>query len=168
MYCTRCGTQNPDDAGFCRNCSNPLVKPGGTQPQGNPYTTPTSYGAHGAGQPQQPGQTPYPGYQGHPVYQSGQAYQQIAQQGSASGRSIAAMVLSILGIVGCGFLTSIPGMILGKMEMNAISAGQAPKAGEVLAKIGFYLGIAGTVLSCLLGLIWAVLTFVGAAANSFQ
>ncbi len=168
MYCTRCGTQNPDDAGFCRNCSSPLVKPGGAQQPSAPYSNPSSSGSAGGGQSQQPGQTPYPGYQGYPIYQSGYANQQVAQQGGASGRSIAAMVLSILGIVGCGFLTSVPGMILGKMEMNAISAGQAPKAGEVLAKVGFYLGIAGTVLSCLLGIIWAVLAFVGAAANSIQ
>jgi hypothetical protein len=78
------------------------------------------------------------------------------------------MVLSILGlvVVGCGLFLSIPGMILGKMEMNAIAAGQAPKAGETLAKIGFYVGIAGTVIYCLGGLVWGVLAFIGAAANS--
>jgi len=168
MYCTRCGTQNPDDAGFCRNCSSPLVKPGGSQQQPVENANPPVYHTPTSGQVQQPGQTPYPGYQGYPVYQSGYAGQQAAQQGGASGRSIASMVLSILGIIGCGFLTSIPGTILGKMEMNAIAAGQAPRAGETLAKIGFYLGIAGTVLSCLLGGIWAVLAVIGAASNSIQ
>lgn len=165
MYCTRCGTQNPDDAGFCRNCSNPLSKPVSTQKQAGAYTSPANYGDQGSATSGRSGQTPYPGYQGYPVYQSSYANQQPIIQGSASGRSIAAMVLSILGIVGCGFFTSIPAIILGKMEMTAIAAGQSPKAGETLAKIGFYLGIAGTVISCLLGLIWAGLVFIGAAAN---
>jgi hypothetical protein len=169
MFCTRCGTQNPDDAGFCRNCSSPLTRPIsqhstqqiGQQGPGS-YANPTS---HSAPQSEQP---PYPGYQGPPVYQSSYANQALNQQGSASGRAIASMVLSILGLVMCAFFTSIPGMILGKMEMNAINAGQAPKAGETLAKIGFYVGIAGTVIYCLGGIIWGILVSIGAAAGSFQ
>lgn len=157
MFCTRCGTQNPDDAGFCRNCSSPLTRPG-SQPQPGAYINPSPYST--PSQPQQP--PPYPGYQGPPVYQSSYAN----QPASASGRAITSMVLSILGLVCFGFLTSIPGMILGKMEMNAIAAGQAPRAGETLAKVGFYLGIAGTVIYCLGALAWAVLAFIGAAANS--
>lgn len=159
MFCTRCGTQNPDDAGFCRNCSSPLTRPGSQQQPGayaNPSPTPS--------QPQPP---PYPGYQGAPIYQSSYA-NQSSVQGSASGRAIASMVLSILGLVMCAFFTSIPGMIMGKMEMNAIAAGQAPRAGETLAKIGFYLGIAGTVIYCLGGILWGILVSLGAAAGSFQ
>ena len=34
--------------------------------------------------------------------------------------------------------------------MNAIQEGRAPQAGETMAKVGFYLGIAGTVISLLL------------------
>lgn len=158
MFCTRCGTQNPDDAGFCRNCSSPLTRPG-SQPQPGAYANPTPYST-----PSQPQPPPYPGYQGPPVYQSSYAN----QSASASGRAITSMVLSILGLVMCMFFTSIPGMILGKMEMNAIAAGQAPRAGETLAKIGFYLGIAGTVIYCLGGLVWGILVFLGAAAGSFQ
>lgn len=165
MFCTRCGTQNPDDAGFCRNCSSPLTRPvsqhsGQTgQPTSGSYANPTSPSSS------QSSQSPYPGYQGPPVYQSSFANQIVAQQGSASGRAIASMILSILGLVMCGFLTSIPGMILGKMEMDAVKAGQAPKAGETLAKIGFYVGIAGTIISCLAGIVGIVLWIVGAAAS---
>lgn len=161
MFCTRCGTQNPDDAGFCRNCSSPLTRPV-SQQQPGAYANPSPYAS--PSQPQVP--PPYPGYQGPPAYQSSYA-NQSAIQGSASGRAIASMVLSILGLVMCAFFTSIPGMILGKMEMNAIVAGQAPRAGETLAKVGFYLGIAGTVIYCLGGLAWMTLAFIGAAANTF-
>ncbi len=165
MFCTRCGTQNPDDAGFCRNCSSPLTRPvshsgqqtapQSNQPTSGSYANPSS------------SQSPYPGYQGPPVYQSSYANQPITQQSGASGRAIASMVLSILGLVMCGFLTSIPAMILGKMELNDIKLGKAPKAGETLAKIGFYVGIAGTVISCLAGIAGAALWIIG-AANSFN
>ncbi|MFN0110541.1 MAG: DUF4190 domain-containing protein [Blastocatellia bacterium] len=154
MFCTRCGTQNPADAGFCRNCSSALTRPV-SQHQPGAYSTPS--------QPQQA--PPYPGYQGPPVYQSEYVNQPV-QQGSASGRAIASMVLSILGLVMCAFFTSIPGMILGKMEMNAIAAGQAPRAGETLAKIGFYVGIAGTVIYCLGGIAAALLGVLGSAFNT--
>ncbi len=165
MFCTRCGTQNPDDAGFCRNCSSPLTRPVShsgqqtapqpNQPTSGSYANPSS------------SQSPYPGYQGPPVYQSSYANQPITQQSGASGRAIASMVLSILGLVMCGFLTSIPAMILGKMELNDIKLGKAPKAGETLAKIGFYVGIAGTVISCLAGIAGAALWIIG-AANSLN
>lgn len=165
MFCTRCGTQNPDDAGFCRNCSSPLTRPvshsgqqtapQSNQPTSGSYANPSS------------SQSPYPGYQGPPVYQSSYANQPVTQQSGASGRAIASMVLSILGLVMCGFLTSIPAMILGKMELNDIKLGKAPKAGETLAKIGFYVGIAGTVISCLAGIAGAALWIIG-AANSFN
>jgi hypothetical protein len=170
MFCTRCGTQNPEDVTSCRSCSAPLVKPGDTprQPGGfnpSPYASPSGSQSSQPSQPQPPGQAPYPGYQGYPVYQSGYANQPAPQQGSASGRAIASLVLSILGLIACGFLTSIPGLILGKMEMNAINAGEAPRAGETLAKVGFYLGIAGTAIYCLVGVIWAVIAMIGATSG---
>jgi hypothetical protein len=64
------------------------------------------------------------------------------------------MILSIVSIVTCGPFLSIPGLVLGKMEMNAIREGRASQAGETFAKVGFYLGLAVTVLSCLGGFIW--------------
>lgn len=177
MFCTRCGTQNSEDAAFCRNCSAPLVKPGATPRQPGGFATPPPYGTSSTTSPQQPaqptqpsqsGQAPYPGYQGYPVYQGNYVNQAPSQQSSASGRAIASLILSILGLIGCGFLTSIPGLILGKMEMNAINAGEAPRAGEVLAKIGFYLGIAATVLYCLGGIIWGILVFIGAVSGNIH
>ncbi|HKX27227.1 MAG TPA: DUF4190 domain-containing protein [Blastocatellia bacterium] len=109
-------------------------------------------------QPSQPYQ-PYPGSQsayagspGYEPYQSSYANQLPMQQGKASGRAIASLIMSIASAFTCGFLLSIPGMILGKMEMNAIRDGKAPREGETLAKIGFYTGLVVTILSCLGGL----------------
>lgn len=161
MFCTKCGNHNLDDAQICRACSAPLVKrEGRTSPlPAPPPTTPTSgqaptlrygdqphnyppaspYGPSGSNQPAPPGYQPYQSNYGN--------YSPPMPQ-SASGRAIASMILSLVSIVaGCGPFTSVPGMILGKMEMNAIRDGQAPRAGEIFAKIGFYTGLVVTALS---------------------
>src|SRR5262249_55833547 len=59
-----------------------------------------------------------------------------------------------IGILACGPLTTIPGIILGMTELNAIRKGRAPKAGETYAKISLYGSIGTTALatlSCILG-----------------
>lgn len=164
MFCTRCGANNIDTDQFCRSCGGPLVKSGGAHgassgsaQQPNPYSTPSA-----SQQQQQPqGYTPYPGYQGYPPPQYGYADQMSGQQGGASGRAIAALVLGIISILMCCTPVGIIGIVLGKMEMNAIQEGRAPRAGETLAKVGFYLGIVGTAISLLFGGLY----FLGALAN---
>jgi uncharacterized protein DUF4190/zinc ribbon protein len=173
MFCTRCGANNLDGDQFCRSCSSPLTKPGGAKganvssgspQQSYPYATP------GSGQQQQQPQayTPQqPQYQGYSQAPYGYANQMYPPQAGASGRAIASMVLSIISVVTCGPFLSIPGMIMGKMEMSAIREGQSPQAGENFAKAGFYVGLVVTILSCLLGLGYMFLIFLGIASNSF-
>jgi Domain of unknown function (DUF4190) len=119
-----------------------------------PQARPSSGSAQQAA-PQYQSDLPYPGYSGTPVY-SGHV-----PQPSASGRAVASMILSIVSIFTCWFLLSIPGLILGKMEMNAIRDGQAPKAGETFAKIGFYVGIVVTILTLIVFFFWIVLLATG-------
>ena len=146
MFCNRCGTANRDDVRFCRNCGGPVVKP-------NPPEVSSSapeYKLPGFVEPAQPGYPPYQGYQGR------QTAYPVGSAGQASGRAIASMILSLVSIVTCGPFLSIPGLILGKMELDAIRSGQAPVAGEAFAKVGYYAGIAITALSCLVGIGYAV------------
>ena len=77
----------------------------------------------------------------------------------ASSRATSALVLGILSITCTGLLTGIPAMILGSMELRAIKAGESPPAGEQNAKIGFVLGLVGTLLSAL-----AILAFIAVIA----
>jgi len=172
MFCTRCGANNLDTDQLCRSCSAPLTKPGGASGahSGSPQQ-PYPYSTPGQGQQQQQPQsyTPYPGYQGYPPPQPQQVYpnQTYPQQG-ASGRAIASLVLSLVSIFMFCLLISIPGMILGKMEMNAIRQGQAPKAGEGIAKAGFYIGLVMTILLGLAILGYIFLIFIGIATASIQ
>lgn len=166
MFCTRCGARNLDTDQFCRSCNAPLVIPGAQQQPGAPSDSVQSqspYSTPGAGQqePAPQNDPPYPGYQGYPSPQASYAHQVSVQQVGASGRAIAAMILSIVSLLLCclacclpiGIFTlpiSIVGIVLGKMEMSAISEGRAPQAGETMAKVGFYLGIVSAAISFLL------------------
>lgn len=175
MFCTKCGNHNLDDAQICRTCSAPLVRresstaplpappPTGTPPGPTlryadpPRPAPGSPPVYGS-----PGSHP-PAPAGYQPYQSGYANYTPPMPQSASGRAIASMILSLVSLVaGCGPFTSVPGMILGKMEMNAIRDGQAPRAGEVFAKVGFYFGLVVTALTCLAVLIALFFAFIGA------
>ena len=162
MFCTRCGTQNAPNVRFCSKCATPLAP---TQGQNAPTNEPPYPGYQGTQNPGFQGQQPPP-YQPMPAPIYGQTYPNANNiQGGASGRAIAALVLMILSFFTCGPLMSIPAIILGKQEMDAIKRGQASRAGEGLAKAGFYGGIVSTVISCGAGLLWlGFVVFAGGMA----
>jgi Domain of unknown function (DUF4190)/zinc-ribbon domain len=141
MFCTKCGKQNLDTDRFCRNCSAPLVTP-------RPQARSTQGHSQSTYDPQQSQSSPpYPGYSGYPVSQPGYSGPMTSQHDKASGQAIAAMVLSILSLAICCLPAGIIGAVIGKLELNAIREGRAPRAGETFAKIGFYLGIASTIIA---------------------
>ena len=95
-----------------------------------------------------------------------------------NGASPMAIVALVLGIVswfpGFSLMTAIPGAIIGKIELNKISAGASPEEGRTLAQVGYYASLAniglfvfGLFAGCLLWLFAfggiAVLGLVGAA-----
>lgn len=168
MFCTRCGTRNLDTDQFCRSCNAPLIKPGASQNPGassDPAQPQYPYSTPGAGQ-QPPPQSypPYAGYQGNPNPQGSYSNQMSGQQGGASGRAIAAMILGIASLF-CCWPAGVVGIVLGKMEMNAIQEGRAPRAGETMAKVGFYLGIAGTAISFLINMFYL---FAGLSGGGYR
>ncbi len=83
---------------------------------------------------------------------------------AASARAVGALALSIGGLLLCCVLTSVPGAILGWMEINAIKQGQASPKGMTFAQIGLWGGIAATVVN-LLFYGFYLLLMLGAGAN---
>ena len=167
MICTSCGTTNRDDAQFCRGCGNAL-----TSPQSQPPTTPRPPSS-----PLPPDSPPagYPGYQSQfppaqptPPYNPSYANYQAPMPAGASGKAIASLILSIVSIFTCGPLLSIPGMIIGKLEMTAITQGKSSPAGMGYAKAGFWIGVIVTALSCLVGILYFVLIALGIAGSALQ
>ena len=86
-----------------------------------------------------------------------------APSAPSSNRPVIALVLGIVGIVCCAICGPIAWYV-GKQELAAIAAGQAPAAGEGMARAGMILGIVGTVL-LVFGILW-VLFFGGMAVLS--
>ena len=95
--------------------------------------------------PGQPGDTPAPAPAPPPA--SGQVPAPAPE--SASGKSVTALVLGIVGIVLCTPV-AIAAWIVGHQERTDISAGRSPQAGLGMATAGWILGIIGTALLLLL------------------
>lgn len=94
-----------------------------------------------------------------PVQPESTPSSQPTQTGST--RALVALILGILSLVCGGFLTGIPAIIIGNMELKAIKKGEAPKEGEGIAKVGYILGIVGTVLTCLAMMAMLLLMLLG-------
>ena len=85
----------------------------------------------------------------------------IPSQGQgASGQAIVALVLGILSLLCGGFLLGLPAFFLGRSEEKAIARGDSSKAGQSMAKVGWILGLVGTILSCLVTMGWGIMVFI--------
>jgi hypothetical protein len=83
----------------------------------------------------------------------------------ASGMAIASLVLAIVSFLMCGIFTSIPGLIIGKMELGKIERGESPESGKILAQIGFWANVGISVLWLLIICLYAIL-FAAAIGTS--
>jgi len=75
----------------------------------------------------------------------------------ASGKSVTAMILGIVGIVLCQPV-GIAAWIIGHQERKEIAAGKSPAAGQGMATAGWIMGIIGTAM-LVLGLLILILVF---------
>lgn len=66
-----------------------------------------------------------------------------------NGHAVAALVLGVISLTGCSFVTGIPAMILGRMAQREIAESQGRSAGHDLATLGFWLGLVATVVGTL-------------------
>jgi hypothetical protein len=138
MFCQRCGMNNRQGSQFCAGCAAPFYAYQQPQFQQGQRAQPHSFNqGHRA--------------QAHQFNQGFGAQPQIPAK--ASGRSIAAMLLSLVGMLFCVSPLTIAGMILGKSEMNAINNGQASPAGFTYARTGFFVGLCITIIHALFILI---------------
>jgi hypothetical protein len=69
--------------------------------------------------------------------------ERLSMNKSASGMAIASLVLGIVSwVMGLNLMASIPGAILGKIELDKIKAGDSAEEGRTFAKIGYYASLA--------------------------
>lgn len=114
-------------------------------PPGGPYAPPT--GAHGV--PEAP-------YYPHPVTMG------YAMAGkSYSGFAITSLVLSLIGLLFCGFIVGIAAIIFGVVALNGMNA-SGNREGRGMAIAGVVIGV----LDILVGTVFAILMFGGVLAGA--
>lgn len=114
---------------------------------------------------------------GAPLEKSGEVYSSAPPQtggyqtppaggGGASGKSIAALVLGILSIVGsCGPVTGIVAIILANQELRDIRNGVSSESGKTLAQVGLWTGWIGTIACGLFWLGYLAIIIIAVAAG---
>ncbi len=135
--CANCNQTNPTDAMFCRQCASPLGGGQAPQPQ---YANP---------QPQFGNQPNFGNQPMQPNFAN--------TSGGATQRAMAAAGLAVAALLCCGFFTGIPAAILGWLEISAIKEGKASAEGMMMAQVGLWLGIGGTIINAIATLILLVL-----------
>ncbi|MBD7917008.1 DUF4190 domain-containing protein [Cellulomonas sp. Sa3CUA2] len=133
--------------------SGPAVPPSGPAAPPPPFGAPQHDGPPPFGTPQHDGPPPgAPLPQGYPAP-------------GASGRylprndlAVWSLVLGLLGVMGCLFLTGVPAVIVGNNARRAVAAGQADNDG--MATAGIVLGWVATALGVLALLAVAFLTIL--------
>ena len=100
--------------------------------------------------PQQPQQ---------PIY--GQPWQPAAPPPPTSSKAVTALVLGILGVSTCGFLTAIPAIFVGRSATQEIDASGGQVGGRGVATAGVVLGVIGTLLSVVAALVVAAVFIFG-------
>ena len=79
-----------------------------------------------------------------------------------------ALVLGILSLVCCGFFAGIPAIILGRSEIKAIDEGRSPETNRTLAKVGWILGLVGTILSVVGALVYILIIVLAVTTGTMQ
>lgn len=92
---------------------------------------------------------------GQPVPTSGA--QPPKPPSTTSTSSVIALVLGILSLTCCGFLSGIPAIFIGRSELKKVQEGSISESNRMLAKIGMVLGIIGTVLSVLGTIVYVII-----------
>lgn len=110
-----------------------MTDPTPVPPPGEPLPPPGSQYAPAAGQPQQ----------------------------QNNGMAVASLVMGILQFVCLGPIGSILAIVFGRIGINKAKRGEAGSEG--MARVGFWLGIVGLILTVLLGILFAVLAILGVA-----
>ena len=151
MNCPKCNAFNMNSAKFCSHCGASFEAP----PQ-NQQPNQNNYGGYNQGGYNQNGynqggynNNQYQGtYQQNQQYTYNQQYQNYPnnnQAGRTSGKAIASLVLSLVGIIIAGLICGILGIILAVTAFNEMNKNPAIK-GKGIATTGLVISIIDCVL----------------------
>lgn len=152
--CRNCNQTNPVEAMFCRQCATPLdsVQPNQQQSPNPQYANPQY------ANPPQFNQQQW----NQPNYGNQGVQQNFAKpSGGASSRATQSAILAVVALLCCGFLTGIPAAIMGWLEIQAIKEGKSSPDGMMMAQVGLWLGIGGTIINAIINFIGVLILMAG-------
>lgn len=113
MFCTTCGTQNPDNGKYCTQCGQPLA-------------------------PSQPTQAPPLPSMPPPPPTVGRV--QASADAPNDGKAVASLICGILSVTLFSVFTGLPAIILGHMSRASIRRSMGKLKGDGLALAGLIMG----------------------------
>lgn len=134
--CSNCNLSNSPEAVFCRQCATPLPQASSNQPQLN-YQQPVNQQNQQFNQQQNFG--------------GNQMMQNASQPGGGTDRLTIGLILVVAGLFCCGPLSSIPGAVIGWLELTAVNEGRASIDRKGKAQLCLWGGIAVTIISSVIG-----------------
>ncbi len=143
--CQNCSQSNPQEATYCRQCASPLNAQSQQQQQYN--NQPPQFGNQ-----QQWNQ---------PNYGNNQVQNSQQNTEGNSNRAMLAAGLAVAGLFCCGIFTGIPAAILGWLEISAIKEGKAPQSGMMMAQVGLWLGIIGSIINTIINFLVLIMMSMG-------
>lgn len=170
-YCPKCNKPNPPNALFCRSCAATISAGGqggvnaqqGQSPfaNQNAQQTPPLFANQNAQQAQQ--QPPFANQQWNQGAAGSPRAGNYGRTADApSGRAIASVILTVCSLVlCCGVFTSIPGAIVGWLEISAIKEGRSSPKGLMFAQIGLWGGIIMTIIAIIGYIFFLPLMLIG-------
>jgi hypothetical protein len=132
--------------------NEPPPYPGEPNPSANDPQSPPPLPSYGSVQPPE-GSYPPPPPGGYPPPAPG-GYGAPPQQNK---KALWSMILGIIGLVCCGFITGIPALILSNQAKSEIRASGGAQTGQGMATAGFVMGI----ISIVFGVIYVILLVTG-------
>lgn len=94
-----------------------------------------------------------------PEHPSGSAHRHSPAPIVESNTATTSLVLGLLSVMGLGFLTGIPAIIIGRRSTRKIDASGGALTGRGLATAGYVTGLIGTILSFLTLILVVILVF---------
>lgn len=156
--CQNCHQANPANAVFCRQCAAPLSPGKATGGNQERFQNPVQNQPPDQYQNQQwnPPPNPSPWHQPNAGSQMGGG-NSAPFEDKASGRAIGSAVLAGVSLICCGIFAGIPAILLGWLELTAIKEGRSSSKGLLFAQIGFWGGIAASIITTLIQLLFVLL-----------
>ncbi len=153
MFCSNCGANVPDGAGFCAKCGKGVASPSSAQAP-----------AQAPGQALAQAPPPAAASPDSVVYAAPAPAQVYVAQPQTDSNALVSLILGLLSIVAFSILTGVPAIILGNNARKNIRASGGRLTGDGLAVAGIIMGWV-SVGFAVIGILLVIIFVLGALSS---